>query len=120
LVPSKHGEGTKKDFEKWCEGKTGVDIVDAGMRELVQTGFLHNRARLIVANYLIHKLKIDWQLGEKFFAKNLIDYDPCVNNGNWQYMTPAGTNNKGYVAYNPDLQKEKYDKEGLYRKKWKE
>ena len=106
------------NFDKWAKAQTDEDIVNAGIKQLLQTGFMHNRARLIVANYLVHKLNVNWELGEKFFAQNLIDYDPCVNNGNWQYMTPAGTNFKGWIAYNPELQKKKYDPDGTYRKKY--
>ena len=75
----------KKAFKKWCEGKTGFPIVDAGMREMNETGFMHNRVRMVAASFLTKDLHIDWRWGEKYFAQQLIDYDPAVNNGNWQW-----------------------------------
>ncbi len=74
-----------KTFHQWCEGKTGFPIVDAGMRELNETGLMHNRVRMITASFLVKDLHIDWKWGEKYFAQKLIDYDPAVNNGNWQW-----------------------------------
>lgn len=109
----------KKRFRSWCLGKTGVPIVDAGMRQLNLTGFMHNRVRLITASFLIKDLHIDWRWGEKFFAQQLIDYDPAVNNGNWQWVAGTGTDAQPYFRiFNPWLQQQKYDPDCEYIKKW--
>ena len=109
----------KDKFHAWCNGKTGFPIVDAGMRELNQTGFMHNRLRMITASFLTKDLRIDWKLGERYFAKNLIDYDPAVNSGNWQWAASTGCDAVPYFRiFNPWLQQEKFDKDCLYIKKW--
>jgi deoxyribodipyrimidine photo-lyase len=106
-------------FDAWCNGLTGFPIVDAGMRELVQTGFMHNRVRMIVASFLVKDLHIDWQWGEKFFAQHLIDYDPCVNNGSWQWAASTGCDAQPYYRiFNPWLQQEKFDPDCVYIKRW--
>jgi deoxyribodipyrimidine photo-lyase len=107
-------------FKKWCDGKTGVPIVDACMRQLNQTGYMHNRGRLITANFLNRMLGMDWRLGEKYFAQNLIDYDPTVNNGNWQWVSSTGCDPKPYYQrlFNPYLQGERFDKNCEYIKTW--
>ena len=107
-------------FKAWCEGKTGVPVVDAGMRELNKTGYMHNRARLITSNYLNRILGCDWRMGEKYYATKLTDYDPSVNNGNWQWIASTGTDPKPYFQrlFNPWLQSKKFDKDGDYIKKW--
>ena len=111
----------KKSFKKWCEGKTGVPIVDAGMRQLRQTGMMPNRVRMIVASYLVKDLGIDWRWGEKFFAKSLIDYDPCANNGGWQWVAGTGVDAQPYFrVFNPYRQAERYDPKGKYITKWVE
>jgi deoxyribodipyrimidine photo-lyase len=107
------------DFEKWCTGQTGFPVVDAAMRQLNQTGYLHNRARLIVSSFLIKDLMINWQWGEKYFAQKLVDYDPAVNNGNWQWVASTGTDMQPYFRiFNPWTQQEKFDAECEYIKKW--
>lgn len=109
----------KKIFNLWCQGKTGFPIVDAGMRELNATGFMHNRVRMIVASFLIKDLHIDWQWGERYFAQQLVDYDPAVNNGNWQWSASTGCDAQPYFRiFNPWLQQKKYDPECIYIKKW--
>ena len=110
----------KEYFEKWSLGQTGYPIVDAGMQEIIQTGFMHNRLRLISSNFLNRMLNLDWRLGEKFFANNLIDYDPSVNNGNWQWIASSGTDPKPYFQrlFNPMLQSKKFDPDATYIKKW--
>ena len=110
----------KKNFEKWCNGETGYPVVDAGMRELNETGYMHNRARLITSNFLNRMLGMDWRLGEKYFATMLTDYDPSVNNGNWQWIASTGVDPKPYFQrlFNPIIQSEKFDKNGEYIKKW--
>lgn len=109
----------KKLFRKWCEGKTGFPIVDAGMRQLNETGYMHNRARLITASFLIKDLHINWLWGEKYFAQKLVDYDPALNNGNWQWVAGTGTDAAPYFRiFNPWLQQLKFDVECLYIKEW--
>jgi deoxyribodipyrimidine photo-lyase len=109
----------KKDYLRWCEGSTGFPIVDAGMREMKETGFMHNRVRMITASFLIKDLHIDWRLGEKYFARNLIDYDPAVNNGNWQWVASTGSDAQPFFRiFNPWNQQKKFDPMCKYIKKW--
>ncbi|AYB35632.1 deoxyribodipyrimidine photo-lyase [Chryseolinea soli] len=108
-----------QEFEAWCEGKTGYPIVDAGMRELNATGFMHNRVRMITASFLTKHLLIDWRWGEAYFAKKLLDYDLAANNGGWQWAAGSGCDAAPYFrVFNPQLQTEKFDKEMAYIKKW--
>lgn len=109
----------KKAFQRWCEGFTGFPIVDAAMREMNQTGFMNNRFRMITASFLVKDLHIDWRWGEKYFAQNLIDYDPAVNNGNWQWVASTGCDAQPYFRiFNPWSQQKKFDPECVYIKKW--
>lgn len=109
----------KKAFRAWCEGKTGFPIVDAGMRELNETGFMHNRVRMITASFLVKDLHIDWRWGEKYFAEKLIDYDPAVNNGNWQWIASSGADSQPYFRiFNPWSQQKRFDPKFEYIKKW--
>jgi deoxyribodipyrimidine photo-lyase len=106
-------------FEKWCNGQTGYPIVDAGMRELQATGFMHNRVRMIVASFLTKHLLIDWRLGEAWFAKKLLDFDLAANNGGWQWAAGSGCDAAPYFrVFNPRLQTEKFDKDLKYVRKW--
>lgn len=106
-------------FKKWCEGKTGFPIVDAGMRELNHTGFMHNRVRMIVASFLVKDLHIDWRWGERYFAQLLVDYDPAVNNGNWQWAASTGCDAQPYFRiFNPWTQQKKFDPLCVYIKRW--
>lgn len=106
-------------FRAWCEGRTGFPIVDAGMRELNTTGYMHNRVRMVVASFLTKDLHIDWRWGEKYFAQKLVDYDPAVNNGNWQWGASTGCDAQPYFRiFNPWLQQQKFDPECLYIKRW--
>lgn len=106
-------------FKRWCEGMTGFPIVDAGMRELNETGYMHNRVRMITASFLTKDLHIDWRLGEKYFAQKLVDYDPAVNNGNWQWSASTGCDAQPYFRiFNPWLQQKKFDPDCLYIKRW--
>lgn len=108
-----------KLFKKWKEGKTGFPIVDAGMRELNETGYMHNRSRLITSNFLIKLLGIDWRKGEQYYATKLVDYDPSVNNGNWQWSAGSGADSQPYFRiFNPWTQGEKFDPQCIYIKKW--
>lgn len=109
----------RKRFKAWCEGETGFPIVDAGMRELNATGFMHNRLRMITGSFLVKDLLIDWRLGEKYFAQKLIDYDPAVNNGNWQWVASTGCDAQPYFRiFNPWNQQKKFDPEAIYIKRW--
>jgi deoxyribodipyrimidine photo-lyase len=109
----------KKLFKAWCDGNTGYPVVDAGMRELKTTGFMHNRARLIVASFLTKLLMWHWLDGEHFFAISLIDYDPCQNNGNWQWSSGSGVDSQPYFRiFNPWAQALDYDHDCMYIKKW--
>ena len=109
----------EKEFDAWCEGKTGYPIVDAGMHELNVTGFMHNRVRMIVASFLTKHLLIDWRWGEAYFAKKLLDFDLAANNGGWQWAAGSGCDAAPYFrVFNPALQTEKFDPESEYIKKW--
>lgn len=106
-------------FEKWCNGTTGYPIVDAGMRELNQTGFMHNRVRMITASFLTKHLLIDWRWGERYFAEKLLDFDLASNIGGWQWAASSGCDAAPYFrVFNPYLQTERFDKEENYIKKW--
>lgn len=107
------------EFELWCQGKTGYPIVDAGMRQLNQTGFMHNRVRMVVASFLCKHLLIDWRWGEAYFAIKLNDYDLAANNGNWQWAAGSGCDAAPYFRiFNPTLQAQRFDKDLQYIKKW--
>jgi deoxyribodipyrimidine photo-lyase len=109
----------EEKFTAWCEGKTGYPIVDAAMRELVYTGNMHNRCRMITASFLVKDLHIDWRWGERFFAQHLTDYDPAINNGNWQWAASTGCDAQPYFRiFNPWLQQKKFDADAVYIKKW--
>ena len=110
---------SKNHLESWKSGITGYPIVDAGMRQLNTTGYMHNRARLITACFLIKTLLINWQEGEKYFATKLLDYDPASNNGNWQWVASTGADSQPYFRiFNPWTQSKQHDKDGVYIKKW--
>lgn len=108
-----------EDFARWCAGSTGYPIVDAGMRELNTTGFMHNRVRMIVASFLSKHLLIDWRLGEAYFAQKLLDFDLASNNGGWQWAAGCGTDAAPYFRiFSPSAQQEKFDKNGEYVRRW--
>lgn len=107
------------EFEKWCQGQTGYPIVDAGMRELNATGFMHNRVRMIVASFLAKHLLINWRWGEAYFAQKLLDFDFAANNGGWQWAAGSGCDAAPYFRiFNPRLQTEKFDKDLKYIRHW--
>ncbi|MGE4346152.1 MAG: deoxyribodipyrimidine photo-lyase [Flavobacteriaceae bacterium] len=109
----------EEEFKLWCQGKTGYPMVDAGMRQLNQTGFMHNRVRMITASFLCKHLLIDWRWGEAYFAQKLNDYDLAANNGNWQWAAGSGCDAAPYFrVFNPTIQMEKFDKNLTYVKKW--
>lgn len=106
-------------FEAWCTGRTGYPMVDAGMRQLVQTGSMHNRARMVCASFLSKHLLIDWRLGERFFARHLNDYDLASNCGNWQWAASVGCDAQPYYRiFNPELQSRRFDPEGHYLRRY--
>lgn len=108
-----------EEFERWCNGTTGYPIVDAGMRELNATGFIHNRVRMITASFLTKHLLIDWRWGEAYFAQKLLDYDLAANNGNWQWAAGCGCDAVPYFRiFSPQRQTEKFDPRGEYIRKW--
>ena len=109
----------KEWFKKWCQGKTGYAMVDAGMSQLNKTGWMHNRLRMITAMFLTKDLLIDWRWGEKYFATKLVDYDPASNNGGWQWSASTGTDAQPYFRiFNPELQLKRYDKDYEYIRTW--
>lgn len=106
-------------FKKWCQGKTGYPIVDAGMRQLNKTGYIHNRVRMIVASFLTKHLLVDWRWGETYFAQKLLDYEQSSNIGNWQWAAGSGVDAAPYFRiFNPTEQAKKFDKDLKYIKKW--
>jgi len=108
-----------EQFQHWCNGTTGYPIVDAGMRELNATGFMHNRVRMIVASFLTKHLLIDWRWGEAYFARKLLDFELASNNGGWQWAAGCGCDAAPYFrVFNPAIQTEKFDKQGEYIRKW--
>lgn len=112
-------ERNEAHFKAWCEGKTGYPLVDAGMRELNTTGFMHNRVRMVVASFLTKHLLIDWRLGEAYFAEKLLDFELASNTGGWQWAAGCGCDAAPYFrVFNPTSQQEKFDKEFKYIKKW--
>jgi len=112
-------ENDEDKFAAWCEGKTGYPLVDAGMRELNATGYMHNRVRMVVASFLTKHLLIDWRWGEAYFAEKLLDFELASNNGGWQWASGSGTDAAPYFrVFNPQLQLERFDPELKYVRKW--
>lgn len=106
-------------FKAWCEGRTGFPIVDAGIRQMLTTGYMHNRIRMIVAMFLVKDLHVDWRHGERFFAQWLVDYDPAQNSGGWQWSASVGADAQPYFrVFNPWLQSSRYDPDAVYIKRW--
>jgi deoxyribodipyrimidine photo-lyase len=115
-IPWRNNE---QEFEAWKNGQTGYPFVDAGMRELLHTGFMHNRVRMIVASFLSKHLLIDWRWGEAWFAEKLLDFDLASNVGGWQWAASSGCDAAPYFrVFNPALQTEKFDPEFAYIRKW--
>lgn len=112
-------ENKEADFQKWCDGKTGYPLVDAGMRELNSTGFMHNRVRMVVASFLTKHLLIDWRWGERYFAEKLLDFELASNIGGWQWAAGCGCDAAPYFrVFNPEAQQKKFDPHFTYIKKW--
>jgi deoxyribodipyrimidine photo-lyase len=106
-------------FAAWCEGRTGYPVVDAAMRQLMQSGFMHNRARMITASFLTKDLLIDWRMGEAHFLRHLVDGDIAANNGGWQWAASTGTDAQPYFRiFNPVKQSERFDPAGAYVRRW--
>ncbi len=115
-IPWRNNE---EEFKRWCEGETGYPLVDAGMRELNHTGFMHNRVRMVTASFLTKHLLIDWRWGETYFAGKLLDFELASNNGNWQWAAGTGCDAAPYFrVFNPIMQQQKFDPDGLYIRKW--
>jgi deoxyribodipyrimidine photo-lyase len=109
----------EEDFKRWCIGTTGYPMVDAGMRQLNETGYMHNRVRMVVASFLCKHLLINWQWGEAYFAEKLLDYDLSANVGNWQWAAGTGCDAAPYFrVFNPEIQLKKFDEKGIYIRKW--
>ncbi|MBC7919747.1 MAG: deoxyribodipyrimidine photo-lyase [Ferruginibacter sp.] len=109
----------EEEFGRWCEGQTGYPLVDAGMRELNTTGFMHNRVRMVVASFVVKHLLIDWRWGEAYFGRKLLDYDLAANNGGWQWAAGSGTDAAPYFrVFNPARQAQKFDPEEKYIRQW--
>ena len=112
-------ENDRPAFEAWCQAKTGYPVVDAAMRQLAQTGWMHNRARMIVASFLVKDLLVDWRWGELWFMQHLLDADPAANNGGWQWTAGTGTDAAPYFrVFHPVLQGTKHDPDGSYVRRW--
>jgi len=106
-------------FEAWCEGKTGFPIIDAAMRQINQTGYMHNRLRMVVASFLVKDLLIDWRWGERYFAEHLIDYDFSANNGGWQWAASTGCDAQPWFRiFNPTTQSQRFDQQGKFIRKY--
>ena len=114
-----HWLNDESDFQRWCKGETGYPIVDAGMRELNATGFMHNRVRMITASFLTKHLLIDWRWGERYLAAKLLDFELASNVGGWQWAAGSGCDAAPYFrVFNPALQTEKFDPSFQYIKRW--
>ena len=114
-----HWRDAPEDLRAWQLGQTGYPVVDAGMRQLKETGWMHNRARMIVASFLVKDLLINWQEGEHWFMTHLLDGDPAANNGGWQWTAGVGTDAAPYFrVFNPLLQGQKFDPQGAYVRRW--
>jgi deoxyribodipyrimidine photo-lyase len=114
-----HGKHAEAVFKAWCEGRTGYPLVDAAMAQINQTGYMHNRLRMVVGSFLIKDLGIDWRWGEKYFAQHLNDFDLSANNGGWQWVSSSGCDAQPYFRiFNPVSQSEKFDGEGKFIRRY--
>jgi deoxyribodipyrimidine photo-lyase len=111
-------EDNEEHFQSWCEGRTGYPIVDAAMRQLNESGWMHNRCRMIVASFLTKDLMLDWRLGEKYFLQKLFDGDLAANNGGWQWSASSGMDPKPLRIFNPAAQAAKFDPSAEYIRRW--
>ncbi|MCS7081596.1 MAG: FAD-binding domain-containing protein, partial [Rhodothermia bacterium] len=115
VFPWEHDEAR---FAAWCEGRTGYPLVDAAMRELNSTGYMHNRVRMVVASFLVKDLHLDWRWGERYFRSKLLDGELEANVGNWQWSASVGVDSRPLRIFNPVLQSRRYDPEGRYIRQW--
>jgi len=114
-----HGKHAEALFQAWCEGRTGYPLVDAAMAQINQTGYMHNRLRMVVASFLVKDLGIDWRWGERYFAQHLIDFDLAANNGGWQWASSSGCDAQPYFRiFNPVSQSEKFDPQGKFIRRY--
>jgi deoxyribodipyrimidine photo-lyase len=114
-----HSDQADKLFAAWCEGRTGYPLVDAAMAQINQTGYMHNRLRMVVASFLVKDLGIDWRWGERYFAEKLNDFDQSANNGGWQWASSSGCDAQPYFRiFNPTSQSEKFDAEAKFIRKY--
>jgi deoxyribodipyrimidine photo-lyase len=114
-----HGKHAQALFQAWCEGRTGYPLVDAAMAQINQTGYMHNRLRMVVASFLVKDLGIDWRWGERYFAEKLIDFDLSANNGGWQWAASTGCDAQPYFRiFNPVSQSQKFDPEGKFIRRY--
>ena len=119
LIKWEHGTHAHKLFDAWCQARTGYPLVDAAMRQLNQTGYMHNRLRMVVASFLVKDLGIDWRWGERYFAEHLNDFDLSANNGGWQWASSSGCDAQPYFRiFNPISQSEKFDPEGKFIRRY--
>ncbi len=119
VFPWRCGAEADRDFAAWCQGQTGYPLVDAGMRELWQTGFMHNRVRMVTASFLVKHLRIDWRRGEAWFRDTLVDACPANNSANWQWVAGCGADAAPYFRiFNPIAQARKFDPDGVYIRRW--
>ncbi len=118
-IKFEHGKQAREQFAAWCEGRTGIPIIDAAMRQLQHTGWMHNRLRMVVASFLVKDLGIHWQWGERYFADHLIDFDLAANNGGWQWASSSGCDAQPWFRiFNPVTQSEKFDPQGKFIRKY--
>jgi deoxyribodipyrimidine photo-lyase len=114
-----HGKAAEALFAAWCEGRTGYPLVDAAMAQINQTGYMHNRLRMVVASFLVKDLGIDWRWGERYFAEKLNDFDLAANNGGWQWASSSGCDAQPYFRiFNPTSQSEKFDPTGRFIRRY--
>jgi deoxyribodipyrimidine photo-lyase len=119
--PTSWRKGEQEVFEAWSKGQTGVPMIDAAMHQLLRTGFMHNRARMVVASWLIKDKGVHWRWGERFFAKHLVDYDPAQNMMNWIWIASVlPFASAPFRRHDPERYAERFDKTGAYREKWLE
>jgi deoxyribodipyrimidine photo-lyase len=118
-IPWESGDSAQLQFDAWCQGRTGYPLVDAAMLQLNQTGYMHNRLRMVTACFLIKDLGIDWRWGERYFAAQLNDFDLSANNGGWQWAASSGCDAQPYFRiFNPITQSEKFDAEGKFIRRY--
>jgi deoxyribodipyrimidine photo-lyase len=118
-VRFEHGKAAEALYARWCEGRTGYPLVDAAMAQINQTGYMHNRLRMVVASFLVKDLGLHWRWGELYFAEHLIDYDLAANNGGWQWASSSGCDAQPWFRiFNPVTQSERFDPQGRFIRRY--